>query len=251
MADAVKGRLRDPRQRRRYWLAAANSATALPLSHALAVLKFSPNTVSAMSLFVSLLGLATVATGGGLNLVVGALLVHLGLVLDHADGQVARLRGMGSTWGMYLDMVIDRIVETGLIVATVAAALGGLEGPTTAWTPLPDVSIAATAVLTLGAMLTWRFLNAYNDVLYLRSHLLARGQAPEPAPNAPGKGFVVTRDWNFLIWVIGTITGQHQGLLLLLLALHVLLCAGKVRAFWKHHRDPTARAAAVMAPDYH
>ncbi len=247
----VKARLQDPLQRRRFWLAALNSATALPLAHGLAALRLTPNGVSLLSLLVSLLGLAAVALGSGMQLVLGALLVHVGLLLDHADGQVARLRGMGSTWGMYLDMVIDRIVETGLIIATVAAALHNAPGFWPGWSPLPDVAVAALAVLTLGVMLTWRFLNAYNDVLYLRSHLRDTGTVPKPAHATPGKGIVFNRDWVFMIWLAGTILGQHQTTLVVLLGLHGLACAGKVRAFWVHHGSPEARAAAVLGDEYH
>ncbi len=249
--DATKGRLRSPDGKRRFPLAALNSATALPLGHGLAALKFTPNAVSYLSLMVSLLGIAAVVVRSDL-VVLGALLVHVGLLLDHADGQVARLRGMGSTWGMYLDMVIDRIVEIGLIVASVAAALAGHGGWALLplWAPMPPLSIAATAVLCIGMMLTWRFLNAYNDVLYLRAHLRDTGTVPT-ANGTGGGGVVFNRDWVFAIWVVGTILGQHQAVLVLLLALHSLVVLGKIRAFARDHKSPESRAAAVLDDDYH
>ncbi len=246
-----KARYLDVTQWRRYPLGRFNSATAQPLSAALAAMRATPNQVSVLSLLVSLVGIVAVAAGDASMLVAGALLVHVGLLLDHADGQVARRRGMGSTWGMYLDMVIDRIVETGLIVATVAAALRRAPGLTTPWMPLPDLAVAMLAVVAIAAMLTWRFLNAYNDVLYLRSHLLATGRIPAAVPATPGRGVVFTRDWVFLIWLVGTILGQHLALLALLAGLHGLVCLGKIRAFWLHHRQPEVRAAAVLDRDYH
>ncbi|HLF16713.1 MAG TPA: CDP-alcohol phosphatidyltransferase family protein, partial [Candidatus Thermoplasmatota archaeon] len=112
-----KGRYGPGLERRLYPIATFNSLCARPLSWLLALLGFTPNLVSLLSLAVSGLALWRIADGAWSPLVQGALLLHLGLLLDHADGQVARRRSMGTNGGMYLDMVIDRVVEAGLLVA--------------------------------------------------------------------------------------------------------------------------------------
>ena len=260
-SPAEKGRYSDAAQRRLYPLATVNSATARPLSAAFAAMRLTPNAVSVLSLLVSLGGCVMVATGRWTLMWGGALLVHLGLVLDHADGQVARRRGMGSTWGMYLDMAIDRVVEIAIVVAAAAAVAQGPRG-LPSWLPAPWAPLGALAFVVLccgvvGAMMLWRFLTAYNDLLYLRTHMAA-GKGP-PAAGLKPKGlakrplvpFVFTRDWVLLIWVVGVVAGQLQPTVVLLGALHVLSCVEKMVVFRLRHADPEADAARILGRDYH
>ncbi|MGB0651855.1 MAG: CDP-alcohol phosphatidyltransferase family protein [Thermoplasmatota archaeon] len=241
---------------RRYPLARANSATARPLSWALAKAGATPNQVTLLSLVVSLVGLWVVAAADAwTDLAAGVALVHLGLVLDHADGQVARRRGMGSDWGLYLDMVVDRVVEIGLVVALAVTTLTATQPLPDTWL-IDDTALAMLALATLGLMLSWRFLNAYNDVLYLRRHLLVTGRAPQARPSkeggAAGGWFpVFNRDWVFALWSIGALLVQPAGTLAVLAVLHLGVCAGKVLAFKRHHEAPEARAAAVLDGDHH
>ncbi len=241
-----------------YPLAKFNSLTARPLSALLALLRFTPNQVTLLSLAVSVIGLLYVATGDWAGLLLGVALVHLGLVLDHADGQVARRRGMSSEWGMYLDMVVDRVVEAGLVLAVAVATMDGFVATKIPLLPDPVLLVPAGTVILaiscLAAMFLWRFLNAYNDVLYLRSHLRATGRAPTPEPRASASGGrfpVFNRDWVFMIWLVGLVAGQPHAMLGLLLLLHLLVCLGKIIAFARNHQDPEGRAAAVLDPDYH
>ncbi|HET6398509.1 MAG TPA: CDP-alcohol phosphatidyltransferase family protein, partial [Candidatus Thermoplasmatota archaeon] len=101
MGEAQKLRYRDPAQRRLYPIATVNAYCAQPMSAALAAMRVTPNGVSFLSLAVSLAGCVLLAWPHGWRLPAAAGLVHLGLLLDHADGQVARRTGRGSVWGMY------------------------------------------------------------------------------------------------------------------------------------------------------
>ena len=56
--------------------------------------------------------------------VAGALLTHLGSVLDGVDGEVARLQGTASARGALLDLTLDRVGDTALL-AGMAAGAGG------------------------------------------------------------------------------------------------------------------------------
>lgn len=252
---AQKARYTDPAQRRLYPLSTFNSWCARPLSRALAPV-MTPNQVSLLSLAVSVAGLVLVAQGPWRTAVVGALAVHLGLLLDHADGQVARRRGMGSTWGMYLDMVIDRIVEIGIVLALLGATWAAPDW-ITSWSPLSAGRVAWIAVATVGAMMLWRFLNAYNDVLYLRSHLLSAGRLPDPEARPKGVAkrplvpWVFNRDWVLMIWLVGVALTQLQATLLLLFGLHVLSCLEKIIVFRVRHKHPEGDATRVLGKDYH
>ena len=67
-----------------------------------------PNQVSFMSLVFGLLAAAAFAEGDHRALLVGAVLYHVSFVLDCVDGKVARLKGTGSIFGMWLDYSFDR-----------------------------------------------------------------------------------------------------------------------------------------------
>ncbi len=259
--DFEKSRYHEPSQRRLYPISTFNSACARPLSWLLAGLGFTPNLVSLLSLAVSVLGLVLVADGSWARMTQGALLVHLGLLLDHADGQVARRKGLGTTWGMYLDMVIDRIVEIGLVLGLAFAAVRGVTGVPAwlppVWAPLGLPGFLVLAVATVGAMMAWRFLTAYNDLLYLRTHLLSTKRVPGPTVipkrlvRRPLVPWVFNRDWVFLMWLVGVLLAQIQALLFLLLGLHLLVSLEKVVVFAVRHKDPEGDATRVLGRDYH
>ena len=56
--------------------------------------------------------------------VAGAVLTHLGSVLDGVDGEVARLQGTASARGALLDLTLDRVADT-VLLAGLAAGAGG------------------------------------------------------------------------------------------------------------------------------
>jgi phosphatidylglycerophosphate synthase len=255
-----KGRYHDAAQWRLYPIGRFNSWCARPFSSLLAGLRFSPNQVSVLSLLVSIAGMILVASATWESLVIGALMVHLGLLLDHADGQVARKRGMGSTWGMYLDMAFDRIVEVGIIAAMVPVMLSDVLAPTwlpASWQPLGAIDAAILATVTIGIMMTWRFLTAYNDVLYMRAHLVETGRLPTPGVTAQGLAkrpllpIVFNRDWVLLIWLVGVLANQAQATMMLLLALHVLVLLEKMIVFYVRHKRPEGDANRILGRDYH
>ena len=109
-----------------------------------------------------------VATGAGIaclallppawwsGLVVGALLV-LGYALDAADGQLARLRGGGSTVGEWLDHVVDAAKTASIHLAVLVGAYRSWEPRPQAWLLLP---LLFSAVAT-----TWFFTIILNDHL--------------------------------------------------------------------------------------
>ena len=86
-----------------------------PLGARAAALAFrlglTPNTVTAISGVLSLGGLIAIAVGGTRPAVAvtATILLLAGFALDSADGQLARLAGMGSRSGEWLDHVVDSI----------------------------------------------------------------------------------------------------------------------------------------------
>ncbi len=70
--------------------------------------RMTPNQVTLLSFAVGMGSAAAFTRGDHLWLAVGALLYHVSFVLDCIDGKLARLKGTGSVFGMWLDFTFDR-----------------------------------------------------------------------------------------------------------------------------------------------
>ncbi len=80
--------------------------------------RVTPNQITFLSLFTSLLSAATLLFyRDRVGLGVSAALVYLAFVLDCVDGQLARITGRTSVVGSYLDFLVDEIKAVTLIAA--------------------------------------------------------------------------------------------------------------------------------------
>jgi phosphatidylglycerophosphate synthase len=93
-----------------------------PLSRSAVALGISPNAITIASGIVGLMAAGVVAVGAPAALIGGLLLYVLAVVLDHADGEVARLTLTESVLGEWLDVVADTVVHTTLMLALGVAA---------------------------------------------------------------------------------------------------------------------------------
>jgi phosphatidylglycerophosphate synthase len=80
-----------------------------------------PNRVTLGAFILGLGAAGAFAQGSHGWLIIGALLYHVSFVLDCVDGKLARVRGTGSVFGLWLDFIFDRLLV--LICAT--ALMGG------------------------------------------------------------------------------------------------------------------------------
>jgi hypothetical protein len=87
-----------------------------------------PNAITVASGVVGLAAAGVMAHGDPVALVAGLLLYLSAVVLDHSDGEVARLTLTESAVGEWLDIAVDTAVHTALVLAlgmAAAAATGG------------------------------------------------------------------------------------------------------------------------------
>ena len=70
--------------------------------------RITPNQISFVSFAVGLLSAAAFTRGTYGWLALGALAYHVSFVLDCMDGKIARLKGTGTAFGMWLDFSFDR-----------------------------------------------------------------------------------------------------------------------------------------------
>lgn len=67
-----------------------------------------PNQISVLAFLFGLFAAGFFLRGDPLSLALGALFFHLSFILDCMDGKIARLKGTGSVFGMWLDYMLDR-----------------------------------------------------------------------------------------------------------------------------------------------
>jgi CDP-diacylglycerol--glycerol-3-phosphate 3-phosphatidyltransferase len=79
-----------------------------PISRVLIALHISPNAITTAGFFVSV-GAAYLLSEG--EIVLGGIVMLGGAIMDMFDGTVARLTGKASTFGAFLDSVLDRLGE--------------------------------------------------------------------------------------------------------------------------------------------
>lgn len=87
-----------------------------------------PNQISVASLLVGLVAAACFWNAGAVAALAGLLVYIAAVVLDHADGEVARLTLAESRLGEWLDILVDTIIHAVLVVAmgvTAQAVAGG------------------------------------------------------------------------------------------------------------------------------
>ncbi len=71
--------------------------------------RFTPNQITIMSLIFGLLSAYSFLNGTRYYLIIGALLFECCFILDYCDGRIARLKGLTSSFGAYLDAISDLI----------------------------------------------------------------------------------------------------------------------------------------------
>jgi len=134
-----------------------NRRLSRPLTRLLLRLPVTPNQVSLASLALGLLGAVGVWAGSLASSALGLGLYQLATVLDHTDGELARLKHLESPGGAWLDVAIDTMIHGALALALglTAARLLGLP-------ILRGVGLAAAVGVAASALLAkWLDLSAW------------------------------------------------------------------------------------------
>jgi phosphatidylglycerophosphate synthase len=135
-----------------------------PLTRAALALGIGPNPITISSGLVGLVAAAAFADGSVPSVVAGLVIYFVAVVLDHADGEVARLTLRESLVGEWLDIGLDTLVHTTLalalglaasrvtgegMVAGCAAAVGVVASAVVGkrWPPMTAPSASARGVL--------------------------------------------------------------------------------------------------------
>lgn len=76
-----------------------------------------PNCVTLAGAFFAFLAVLLFCRGEHVYLAVGGIFWLVGGILDEADGEVARLQGKESTFGSWLDLTLDRILDAAMLLS--------------------------------------------------------------------------------------------------------------------------------------
>ena len=90
-----------------------NRRISRPLARLLSHTPATPNQVSMAGLGIALASFFSFAYGSH---IAGAILVQASSVVDGVDGDLARLKGMGSDFGGFMDSMLDRYADTLIIL---------------------------------------------------------------------------------------------------------------------------------------
>ena len=82
----------------------------------LAKTSITPNHITTLRLIFGCLAFIGIATGDYLWSNIGACCFVTSNLLDHADGELARLTGKSSQWGHYYDLCCDLLIHIGLFI---------------------------------------------------------------------------------------------------------------------------------------
>jgi len=85
-----------------------NRKISEPIARLLAKTKITPNQITWAAFGIAVLSFISFIFGQN---IIGGLLVQLSSIVDGIDGSLARLKGMASTFGGFLDSVLDRYAD--------------------------------------------------------------------------------------------------------------------------------------------
>ncbi|WP_165634769.1 CDP-alcohol phosphatidyltransferase family protein [Thermostaphylospora chromogena] len=107
-----------------------------------------PNQITAVAFLMGMCAAACFATGERGYLALGALFFHLGFIADCVDGKLARVKGNGTVFGLWLDFILDQVR---LVVCSFALAFGLVHS-----TGRPEMAYLAGVIIALDLA---RYLN--------------------------------------------------------------------------------------------
>ena len=186
-----------------------NRRASEPLARLLARTRVTPNQVTWASFSIALMAFVSFILGQN---ILGGLLVQLSSIVDGVDGSLARIKGMTSTFGGFLDSMLDRYAD---ILVVLGLTLWSLSRET-----YPGIWLAG-------------FLAIAGTICV--SYTRARA-APEHRHHFD-KGFksLASRDIRLFLVMLGGITGQAYFCLIITSVLTNLIAACRVIYLYRCH----------------
>ena len=159
---------------------------------------------------LSAAALIAVGPGGWIGRVTVALSLALALVLDTADGRLARLQGTSSAFGRWLDQVLDELADLALHAAIAWAAFNRDGQPI--WLLLGIIYASGKYLFLIQSLLGDELEGPKNDPATV---LATSGQSPELKPRREGLDrltglvrLVGHADVRWHLWIVLALAGR-------------------------------------------
>ena len=170
-----------------------NRRISRPLARLLSHTPATPNQVSMAGLGIALASFFSFVYGSH---IAGAILVQASSVVDGVDGDLARLKGMGSDFGGFMDSMLDRYADTLIILGV------------TLWAASESSEVH---VWLLGF---WALAGSFG-VTYSRASI----ERVKANVFDSGITSAASRDVRLLVVMVGGLAGQSLGILIALVCL--------------------------------
>jgi len=178
------------------------------MSRFLAPLPVTPNHITALALILGWVAAGLMATGTAKGFLWAAIIMQFGAVIDCVDGELARVKDMGSRFGGWFDTVVDDIVNQSFLMGT---AIGVWRQDDVTW-PLV-VGITSFALVLPALIFMYRELIRVGETDICMFPWTEPEGASDRAPNPIMKAlglleYVVKRDFYLSAFVVLILTGQ-------------------------------------------
>jgi len=174
-------------------------------------LPVTPNGWTSLSLGLGLFADWCFAQGAGVWPLLGAAAFQAFYIVDHWDGEVARLKGLSTRWGGWYDVLVDMVVHVGFPVGLAAGIQRSGVGPS--WVVLVGWVAAVGLALDFSATL-WTKRLGFGPAVYGDP---SRGIGVETAPSL-GRWVLInlTQENTSLLVVVAVVAGWQLPLLVAL-----------------------------------
>ena len=187
-----------------------NRKASEPMARLLARTRLTPNQVSWGAFGIALLACVSFFLGQN---IVGGILVQLSSIIDGVDGSLARLKGMSTTFGGFLDSVLDRYADILIVL--------GLTWWSASHETHPGIWIAGLLAIT--GTICVSYTRSRIDAKY--RHLFDTGLKS-----------LASRDIRLLLIMVGAVSGQGYICLITIAALTNLVVFYRLGYMYKYLR---------------
>jgi len=172
-----------------------NRKASEPMARVFAKTRITPNQITWAAFGIALLSFISFIFGQN---IIGGLLVQLSSVVDGVDGSLARLKGMTSTFGGFLDSVLDRYAD---VLILLGLTLWSVSNET-----YPAISIWLVGFLAMAGTTCISYTRA--RIGSSHRHLFDRGLKS-----------LASRDIRLFLIMLGAVAGQAYFCLIAIAAL--------------------------------
>ncbi len=198
-----------------------NRKASEPIARLLTRTRITPNQVSWAAFGIAVLSFVSFILGWN---IAGGILVQLSSIVDGVDGSLARLKGMSSAFGGFLDSVLDRYADILIVL--------GL----TLWSfyneAYPGFWIWLAGFLAIAGTICVSYTRSRIDAEH--RHLFDSGLKS-----------LASRDIRLFLIMLGAITGQAFICLIIIAALTNSVVFYRLAYMYKYFRQESARSRAI------